>query len=295
MDGKILLFIRDYQLKRKIINCVASLRLPFVECFEQEELDFKMQLFNEVNKLYIHEFTGVDEDKEFEHLEKIKAKGWRIIVIFHKYSIEYIDRCQAIKVDDLMVEPIEEVPLKNKITTILSLAALEPEIEEVEETVDVERISLKDVIQLEINRAERGKYALSFVMIDFGNVPGKIQNSYFKELKKLLRETDVILNAEEKNTYILVCPFTPKNFLVEVENKIRYLFEEEKHQGRVSSMTKLYAYGLTLGQDGLTFEDIYKRLTESIHDSKLLDQSIVQDLIKTPEKLKVYKSLFKRF
>jgi len=292
MDGKILLFIRDYQLKRKIINCVADLGLPFVECFEQEELSFKMQLFKDSNKLYIHEFLGKDDTKEFEHLEKIKDKGWRIIVVFHKYSIEYIDRCQEIKIDDLMVEPIEVAPLKNKITTILSLPTIN--LEE-DERVDVETNSLKDVIQLEINRAERGKYDLSFVMIDFGSVPGKIQNSYFAELKKLLRETDVILNAKEKNTYILVCPFTPKNFLVEVENKVRYLFEEEKRQGRVSSMTKLYAYGLTLGQDGLTFEDIYTRLSESIHDSKLLDQSIVQDLIKTPEKLKVYKSLFKRF
>lgn len=294
MDGKVLLFIRDYQLKRKVINCVASLQVPFVECFEQEELGFKMQLFQEDNKLYIHEFVLGDDDAQFERLRKIKEKGWKVIVVFPKYVIEYIDRSQEIKIDDLMVYPVEEAPLKNKIVTLLSLpVAKEPEQEPVDDGVHVN--SLEEVIQMEINRAERGKYALSFVMIDFGIVPQVIQNSYLVELKKSLRETDVILKADEKNTYILVCPFTPKNFLVEVENKIRYLFEEEKRQERVSKMTKLYAYGLTLGDDGHTFMEIYKRLTDSIHDSKLMDQSIVQNLIYTPEKLKAYKSLFKRF
>lgn len=293
MEGKVLLFIRDYQLKRKIINCVASLGVQFIECYEQEELSFKMQLFEEGNRLYIHEFLPGDDDKQFEGLKKIREKGWKVIVIFPKYLIEYIDKSQEAKVDDLMVYPVEIAPLKNKIVTILSLPMFDDDIK-VEE-VEKKENGLEEIIKLEINRAERGKYALSFVMIDFGNVPQQIQKDYFIALKKSLRETDVILNTDDKNAYILVCPFTPKNFLVEVENKIRYLFEEEKKQERVSAMTKLYAYGLTLGEDGHTFKEIYKHLTDSIHDSKLLDQTIVQNLIYTRDKLKVYKSLFKRF
>jgi len=293
MDGKVLLFIRDYQLKRKIIKCIASLGVPFVECFEQKELTFKMQLFDVENRLYIHEFAEGDDDKQFENLKKIKNKGWKVIVIFPKYLIEYIDKSQEAKIDDLMVYPIEIAPLKNKIVTILSLPIIIDDL--LDEVVDTKKVdSLKDIIQTEINRAERGKYALSFVMIDFGSVPVDIQNEYFLTLKKSLRETDIILNAVKKNTYILVCPFTPKNFLVEVENKIRYLFEEEKRQERISTMTKLYAYGLTLGEDGHTFNEIYKRLTNSIRDSKLLNQTIVQNLIYTSDKLNAYK-MSKRF
>lgn len=293
MDGKVLLFIRDYQLKHKIISCIAGLGVPFVECFEQEELNFKMQLFDEENRLYIHEFVLGNDDQQFEHLKKIKEKGWKIIIIFPEYSIDYIDRSQEIKIDDLLVYPVDVLPLKNKITTILSLPSLNDPTKDSHD--HIKHKSLDEIIQLEINRAERGKYALSFVMIDFGNVPDSIQVKYFKNLKVLLRETDVILKAVEKNMYILVCPFTPKNFLVEVENKVRYLFEEEKKQERISPMTKLYAYGLTLGEDGRTFDEIYTRLSESIHDSKLLDQSIVQNLMYKPDKLKAYKSLFKRF
>ena len=293
MDGKVLLFVRDYQLNHKIINCMAGIGVPFIECFVQEELAFKMQLFNIENRLYIHEFIVGNDEEQFEQLRKVKEKGWKIIVIFPKYLIEYIDKCQEIKIDDLMVYPIEITPLKNKIVTLLSLPNVP--IDSVEEEVNKKKQSIKDSIQLEINRAERGQYALSFIMIDFGSIPDQIQKRYFVELKTYLRETDIMLNGDKKNIYILVCPFTPKNFLVKVENKIRNLFEKEMKEERISVLSKLYVYGLTLGEDGHTFDEICNRLTDSIHDSKLLDQRIISNKIYTPDKLKGYKKLFKRF
>jgi len=294
MEVKVLLFIQDHQLKRKVINCIADLGVPFVECFEEEELSFKMQLFSDTNRLYIHEFIVEKEDEQFAQLKKIKEKGWKVIVIFPKYLIEYIDKSQLAKVDDLLVLPVEIASLKNKLVMLLSLPMKDGMVNK-QAVEEIQKDGLHEVIQMEVNRAQRGKYDLSFVMIDIGNVPLDIQKDYLADLKKVLRETDVILKAKEKNTYILICPFTAKNYLVEVENKIRDLFNALKNKGRISSLSKLYAYGLTLGEDGEDYNQLHKRLTESMHDTKLLDQSFVQNLLYTPQKLKAFKDLFKRF
>ena len=299
MDGKILLFIRDYQLKRKMINCMMDLEVPFVECFEQDELNFKVKLFNVENRLYIYEFVAANDEEQFEQLKSMKSKGWKVLVIFPEYSIKYIDKCQEIKIDDLMVYPIEDMPLKNKIKTILKIPMMEnDQVNAQEDQADQEDQkddTIKEVIQLEVNRAERGQYALSFVMIDFASISVKIQKSYLPELKKILRETDLILSSDKDDIYILVCPFTPKNFLVEVENKIRYLFEEEQKQQHISMTTKIYVYGLTLGEDGHSFEEIYEKLIKRIGESKLLDQRITASKTYSPERLKAYRKMFEKF
>jgi hypothetical protein len=290
MDGNVLIFIRDYQLKRQVINLVVKLGLSFIECNEMDELNFRMQLFTSDNKLFLYEFAeGLNEEKQFKKLEDMKTKGWKTLVIFSKYFIPYIDQSQKAGINDLIIHPIEIISVKNKLVTLLSVP-----IEVVEEPVNIENEDpIDEVIKQEINRAYRGNYSLSFVIFEFISVTKSKQKEFLKELKDKLRETDAIIHGHANNIYLILCPFTPKNFVVEVENKIRVLFDEKKNKAEIAPLSLLYVYGLTLGVDGEDFENLMTTLEKSLEDLKKVDQSIKQKMFYDPEKLRAYRNLYR--
>ncbi len=65
-----------------------------MECFEEEELSFKLQLYTQGNRIFIYEFTGNVTQEEYERVKAIKDKGWKILAIYPRYSIEFIDESQ---------------------------------------------------------------------------------------------------------------------------------------------------------------------------------------------------------
>lgn len=291
MDGKVLVFIRDYQLKRQVINLVVQLELSFVESNDMDELSFKSQLITTDNKVFVYEFAeGQDEEKQFQRLGSMKEKGWKILVIFSKYSIPYIDKSQNVGIHDLLIPPIEILSLKNKILTLLSVPF---EVTPKQKPV-IEAIPVEESVKLEINRAERGKYVLSFVLFELASVVHSKQKIFVDLLKERLRETDDVIRGREKNMFLVICPFTPKNYVVEIENKIRSLFEELKQNGEVAPLSKVYAYGLTLGEDADDFETLIERLEHNMHESKTFDQAIKNNILYDPEKLKAYRNMYRR-
>lgn len=292
MDGKVLIFVKDYQLNRLILNCVNQLKLNFFECFREEDIYFKIKLCEDPNKLFVYEFLHEKEEEQFELLQKISDKGFKILVIFPEYSISYIDRGQKVGVDDMLVYPIETSTLTNKITSLLNLP-IENQISEVifKEVTD----DYMESVTNEIIRARRGNYDLSFVMFSFVSVAEEKLEEYFNQLKIFLRETDILLPKIEKNKFILMCPFTKKNYLVEVENKIRETFNQLKQSGTFLLHSKIYMHGLTLDVDGRSFEELFKQMVEGIEVSKQYDQQSSKKLLYkrnnlNMEKLKAYRT-----
>lgn len=288
MEGKVLLFIRDYQLKIKVIHAMTDMHVSFMEVFEKEELSFKMQLIQNENRLYIHEYM-FDDDEQFDKIRSMKENGWKVLIIFPKYEIEYIDKSQEAKADDLMVQPIEVPSFKSKLTTLMNLPVLK--VVASNEEVD----GFRDLVEMEVNRAQRGSYALSFVMVDMSVLKAEEKLFFVDQLKSILRETDMVVKTHERDYYMIVCPFTPKEFLVEVENKIRRQFSQDQLRELISTKGKLYLYGLTLGQDGDNFEVIYEKLMNSIANSKILDQAISKNVTYNKNKLNAYKTILRKF
>jgi len=298
MEGKVVLFIRDHQLKIQFINCLAMYNISFIECFDQEEIWFKLNLIHSEKRVYIHEYTEEEGTKQFELFKKIRKKGYKILVVFPNYSVEYIDNSHTAGVDDLMVNPVEDNRLIKKVLNLLDLS---PEKEEtLEETKDVfDKDKFNEAVVMEINRAERGHYVLSFVLIDFIDNLDKIDahdvHEIIQQMNKALRETDIILKTEKKNTYLLICPFTPKDSLVEVENKIRNFVGDIKKSYSIKTTSKLYVYGLSFDRDGEMFDQFYERLKEGINDSKLLDFAFVTNRAYSQKGIEEYKEIFKKY
>lgn len=305
MEGKILLYIRDFQSKRKIINAVSELRIPFIECYSEEEFGFKKQLIDEPNKVFVYEFSDIDMDKQFANIKNMKNEGWRIIAIFSQYKKNYINMCREAGIEDLIVYPVDISVFRKKLVTLFQMPTVErqlpvqegnePELKLIQRTENKEdEKQFMDMIRLEINRAKRGSYDLSFIMIDLGDISDNAKTVYLEQLNGVIRETDSVTETNFKNCYMVVCPFTPKNFLVEVENKVRNIYTSLQRQGSILPMNKVYLHGLTYGVDGDGFDVVYDALIDKINRSKEMDREIMKSGHIGNSKLKSYQNINKK-
>lgn len=268
MEGKVLIYVRDLQLGRWILSWASVNHVPFVECYRDMDLEYRANLIKENNKLFVYEFLDEDHEAQFLMLQKMSESGFKILVVFPEYRIQFIDEGMKVGVDDMLVHPIEMPILSSKLSKLLQLPVDEPE----PEPEEVQTMDYMVTVEREIRRAKRGHYELSFVMFSFVSSADSHLEEFFDVMKSTLRETDILLHINAANRYLVVCPFTKKEYIVEVENKIRDVFHFMKQRGQFTSHSKVYVHGLTLGEDGMDFKELMEKMENGIEGSKSIDQ-----------------------
>lgn len=282
MNGKVLINVYSVGIKNDLLSILVQNGYDFLEVFNEHELGFKYNLVKDKLDLYVHELDENHYESSLEQLKKIDTAEVRCIVMIHKYSSRVIDDTLALNVKDIVVLPIERDNLAKKILSSfkkVTPATYMPASPPVNEGI-VDRKRIDD----EINRAVRGAYPLSFVMVEYDKMGVEIYKVFKRELSRLLRTTDMFLKISERRLLIL-CPFTPKSHLVEVENKIRFAHRE------LSKVTvtpvKIYLYGVTFPDDGGEVDVLLKTMKDGIHDSMVISSiegplhQIDRDAVKT--------------
>jgi hypothetical protein len=263
MKGKVLLNIYTIQVKNDLMSILVQNNYDFLEVNNEDELSFKYNLIKDQLGLYIQELDELNYEKALEQIRKIDASKVKSIILLHKYSSKVIDDALALKVSDIVVLPIDRINLTKKILSSVTKQTssdympASPIIEIIEE-IDYSKLNE------ELNRALRGSYPLSLVTVDAHKMTSTLFEHVKKALEQFLRATDIIL-PYGKQQLLLLCPFTPKNFLVEVENKVR--LAHKSIAPKASIPNAIYLYGVTYPDDGSTSEELLKRLYEGVHDS----------------------------
>ena len=162
------------------------------------------------------------------------------MAIIHEGTSEIVSGAKDAKIDDVFLIPEKRELLQGSFNKRLdqfikkfpSAIINNPEWIEYRKNI-VSAFSENEDLKREIKRAGRGKYPVSFVMGRiFGAEPEKIQD-FYRRLKSVLRDTDRIMNYDSR-TFVIVCPFTPKENLMQVENKIRGTCEQLLEETRCS-------------------------------------------------------------
>jgi len=104
-----------------------------------------------------------------------------------------------------------------------------------------------------------------------------------------MRETDKIANHDYR-TFIIVCPFTVKKYLLEVEKKVRETYEK-MFQGK----GKLYMYSVTYPDDGDTLEKLIDTMEKGVHDSIVISGMKQPLNTLSREKLEEFKNMLKLY
>lgn len=263
MKGKALLNVYTHQIKNDLLSILVQNNCDFVEVFEPDDLAFKYNLMKGKLGLYIHELDEENYTKSLENIKSITDTNIRCIILIHRYSSQIIEDALALKVKDIIVLPIEPSNLASKLKSYIN----EPKVTVSSESSRSHKITEqfdRKIVDDEMNRSKRGNYPLSIVLIEYAQKGTKGHEVFKQTLKKLLRTTDIVLEYSQ-GEWLILCPFTPKSYIVEVENKVRIA---HKQSSKISGeQVTVYLYGVTFPDNGESFEMLEKELKDGIHDS----------------------------
>ncbi len=264
MNGKVLLNVYTISVKNDLLSILVQNGYDFLEVFSEHELSFKYNLIKDKLDLYIYELDENDYENSLEQIKSIDTKSIRCIILIHKYSSRVIDDTLALNVNDIVVLPIERDNLAKKILSTVVKPEPTPYMPATPPKPEIQMD--KSVMADEINRAIRGDYPLSFVMIEYDKMGNEVYKVFKRELMRLLRATDMILKLS-KNRLLILCPFTPKSHLVEVENKVRVA---HKALSQVTvTPSSIFLYGVTFPDDGDELDVLIESMDHGIHDSMI--------------------------
>lgn len=236
----------------------------FVEGNSYDDVKFKCELLKDHIILYIHELDYSRYDQEMSAIGSIIKRGYKTILIIDNYDVGIIDDALAIGVHDIVEMSVDQKILSKKIKNIIKP-------EEVKSLVEVEtnydeshKIHDKNIIDNEIARALRGGYELSMILIKGLRYNPEVMRKVMESLKVQLRDTDRVLHYDAEQI-LLICPFTRKSYIVDVENKVRAIYDKVDDENHLFTL-----YGLTYPSDVSAEEDILSKLEKGIRNSLLI-------------------------
>lgn len=264
MLKKILVNIYEQTNKKTVLTTVVETENDFIEYSTFDDLVFKMNLFKDSVVLMIHELNVMNKTNDLLLIKEAKKHDIKVLVIAQRYDTSIIDDVMGVGADDIVVSPLKEIVLKNKIKTLINKAPCMTQVN------DREKYKLMidyKLIEQELIRADRGKYSLSFIMIEFSGILEEEIEWFIDKLNEKLRETDLVLRYCV-NRLLIICPFTIKENIVEVENKVRLVRSENYNQFKMK--VAMFVYGISYPNDAVTIEDLCSLLDSGINKSIML-------------------------
>lgn len=301
MADKVLILIEDRVIKGIVLKILYEKNIEFMEGLDLKDLQLKLDIFQDTILFHIIQINRQSYREQFEFVKSVKGEvisGFPVLAIIPADTSEFVGGAKKAGIEDVVLIPEKRDQFRDFFTARLTefmknipIKEQNDEGEPMPKTVLVDLTSDED-LKHEIKRAGRGKYAISFVMVRFTGVHiGLIQDFYIK-LKKEMRDTDKIINYDY-HTFIVVCPFTVKSYLVEVENKIRETFEGLF--GGHSRLRRLDMYGVTYPDDGKNIDNLVEVMEKGVHDSNIIS-SIHEPLNAiSRERLEEYRKMLKLY
>lgn len=303
MAEKVLIYIENRYIKSVVLKSLFERNFDFLEVLDENDLMLKLDIFRESILFYIIEIDSLNYEAQFNLIRKLKSdtgmSRFSVLAIIHDGTTEIVGGAKNAKIDDVFLVPEKKELLRGLFNKRLnqflkkfpSTIDSNPEWIEYRKNI-VSAFSENEDLKREIKRAERGKYPVSFVMGRFfGTGPEKIQG-FYGELKSTLRDTDRIMNYDSR-AFIVVCPFTPKENLALVENKIRRIYE--RLLGRNTVFKRLDMYGVTYPDDGKSIDKLVELCEKGVHDSIVI--SGIREPLNTlsRERLEEYKRMLRLY
>lgn len=280
MLGKVLINVASAQVSSDLLSIFVAEGYEVFEAKDANDLLFKYNLIREDLDLYIHELDEQDYEGSMAVFKKVDRHRTRTILLIHLYSAKVIDDALSLSVKDVVVLPMERSalakkliqPIKNQVKTTLM-----PKVPPGDEAVMASKTpetSLEmplddDTLEMELNRAIRGRYPLSIVMVAYGGFTEEALLGFEQNLRRSLRTTDAICRFGVA-TLLIVCPFTSKIHLAEVENKIRDAYKQVITESHGSGTMQLY--GLTYPKDVASKDKLLERLKAGIDSSEFIHE-----------------------
>lgn len=292
MKNKVLMNVAGSATRKVVLFTIVNLGYDFIEFQNTEDLKFKHSLLKDSIVMLVHELNYSTYDRDFEMIKEVSNKKIKVLLIIDRYETQVIDDAMEAGAADVVVLPLKEEILKNKMKNVLANTVKPLEIDKHIDDEHIEYSYVDDgVIDFEINRADRGKYSISLVMVELHSVTEDETIEIIEKLKDRLRETDLVMRYGPLKL-LLICPFTGKENIVEVENKVRTLVKENVNKFKNKAVFTIY--GIAYPKDGENARELIDLLEEGIMNSRLLGRikGTFNDIRK--EEIEAYRRMFNK-
>jgi len=299
MADKVLISVKDLFIKSIILKHLYKRGFEIVEVVDEIDLFLKLDIFRESILYYIVQISANTYGEQYDQIKRIRQENYfkslPVMAIIPENSKEYIKGAKEAEVNDVFLMPAKRELLKDYLVERLSSFTAKIPSKDSEEYINKVRENLlsgfnsNNDLKNELKRASRGKYPVSFIMCRLSGIHIGLVQEFYDKLALEMRETDRIANHDYR-CFIIVCPFTMKKYLIEIEKKVRGIFER-MFQGS----GKLYMYSVTYPDDGESLEKLLDIMEKGVHDSIVISWMRQPLNTLSKEKLEEFKNMLKLY
>lgn len=299
MDKKVLIGVENRFIKGILVKSIAKAEIGLLDIFDFDDMTVKLEAFGKSVVLAVLEVNHqniYNVEAEVKHLRSF-SPSIPIIAIVYKDTADIVSFAIRMCINDILLLPKKVETYSDLIQgkmhlyyekINMPLETNDPLIfEKIEEKKDI-----KESLNLELRRAIRGKYPLSFVIAYLSGHDPDVVKSLIKSVESFMRDTDKLFVMDE-DTFIVAFPFTQKVFIPTIEEKFRDAFKIEFP--KVGIHKKLCLYSATFPHDGDTLEELLERLEKGINNSMVINSVNTPLSSLTQSEIENYKKMIKQY
>lgn len=299
MIKRILLNIDNRYIKSILLKSIAKAGLDILDVVDKDDMTIKLEAYGDNVVLAITEITKENLETvklEVEYLRTIYPEVPILAIVF-KDTSDIVRFALKARINDVLLLPEINESYTNLIQAKMDIyyTKFNKPIEHKEQLISEkiqDKIDIKESLSIELKRAMRGEYALSFIMAYLsGNDPQALK-TLVQNVKPFMRDTDKIIVMND-DTFIGVFPFTGKSYVPVIEEKFRDAYKSElSHMG---IHKKLNLYSATYPHDGTTLEALLDRMEMGINNSLVINSVNTPLNTMTKSEIEEYKKKIRQY
>lgn len=301
MDKNVLLYVKSRFIKNILLKSVVKAQIGVIDIIDPDDMTIKLDAYGDSIVLAVIEITDDNKASVYEVVNRIKDvyPSVPVVAIVYKDTYEIVNFAIRLGVKDILfltknVETYVEA-IQNKMANYYDIIKKQEKDTFLSEMIN-EDINIRESLNLELKRAIRGNYSISFILAYLSGHEPEVVQSIINTSKRFIRDTDKLLLMDE-DTFIAVFPFVEKANVPLLEEKFREAFKKESK--RVGIHKKFCLYGATFPDDGDSLEQLLDRLEKGINNSLVissvqipLSSLTVSDIEEYKKKNRQYKKFF---
>lgn len=297
MDKYIFLHVKSRFVRTILLKSIAKAGIGVMEIMDPDDLAIKLDGYGDFIVLFITEILDENDPVLSDVVESIRNRypSVPVLALVYKDSYEIVNTAIKLGIKDILFltnnYESHAKAIQDKMAKYYEIINKQEKETGLSRLVH-ENISVKESLDLELKRAIRGNYPVSFIMAHLSGHEPEVVKSIINTSKKFIRETDKILLIDE-DTFIGVFLFVEKEYVPLLEEKLRNAFKNELK--KVGIHKKFCLYGATFPDDGDNLDELLSRLEKGISNMMAINDVQIPLNSLTPSDIENFKKKIRQY
>ena len=202
MDKNVLLYVKSRFIKNILLKSVVKAQIGVIDIIDPDDMTIKLDAYGDSIVLAVIEITDDNKASVYEVVNRIKDvyPSVPVVAIVYKDTYEIVNFAIRLGVKDILfltknVETYVEA-IQNKMANYYDIIKKQEKDTFLSEMIN-EDINIRESLNLELKRAIRGNYSISFILAYLSGHEPEVVQSIINTSKRFIRDTDKLLLMDE--------------------------------------------------------------------------------------------------